>query len=71
MYLFITVSSHSSSYSNMKNVICNFTNYFAWMKKKEHPGPTTSKRRAISPVEPRETVRPRNYKDGQWQKVLP
>ncbi|XP_039954228.1 uncharacterized protein LOC120770715 [Bactrocera tryoni] len=35
------------------------------------PEPTTSKRRATSPVEPRETMRPRSEKDGQWQKVLP
>ncbi len=34
------------------------------------PEPITSKRRATSPVEPRETVRPRNEKEGQWQKVL-
>nr|AMS38368.1 hypothetical protein [Bactrocera tryoni] len=35
------------------------------------PESATSKRRATSPVEPRETVRPRHENDGQWQKVLP
>ncbi|XP_018796551.1 PREDICTED: uncharacterized protein LOC108973628 [Bactrocera latifrons] len=34
------------------------------------PEPKTSKRWATSPVEPRETVRPRSEKDGEWQKVL-
>ena len=35
------------------------------------PEPITSKRREPSPVEPQETVRPRNEKEGQWHKALP